>query len=179
MSSFDLEKQPLKFKLNAAFLFFCSIIISGFAIYWIATHVLPIYNHLSEHAIAIEVQYLAFGLFAVPPVMLVCLVGSISAFITGKRFSPRPKTFLAYFQKTMLYLTLIGFIAVAPIASIVTTIALKKNDYTSCSKLRKSGSAWQTFWVSHPAFCFKPDSFTEKNWPCKHLDGKQMCLRID
>ncbi|MFK3942581.1 hypothetical protein ACI2KC_13015 [Pseudomonas monteilii] len=179
MSSFDLEKQPLKFKLNAVAACFTSIVMGGFAVYWIATHVLPIYGRLSEHAIAIEVQYVAFGLFAAPPVMLLCLVGSLSAFRTGKRFSPRPKTFPHYFQSTMLYLSITGLIIVTPLASIITTLALKKNDYTSCPQLRKSGSAWQTFWVSHPGFCFKPDSFTEKNWPCKHIKGKQMCLSLD
>jgi hypothetical protein len=179
MSSFDLEKQPLKFKLNAIALFFSSILIGGFAVYWIATHVLPLYGRLSENAIVIEVQYPAFGLFSVPPVMLVCLIGSLSAFITGKRFSPRPRTFLHYFQTTMLYLFLIGLAIITPLASIITTIALNKHDYTSCPQLRKSGSAWQTFWVSHPAFCFKPDSFTEDNWPCKHMNGKKICLSLD
>jgi hypothetical protein len=179
MSPFDLEKQPLKFKIYALAFFFTSTIMCLFAVYWITAHVLPIYGRLSENAIIIEVQFLAFGLFSVPPAMLFFSVASLSAFITGKRFAPRPKTFLHYFQTMTLYLSLIGLGVITPLASIITTIALNKHDYTSCPQLRKSGSAWQTFWVSHPAFCFKPDSFTEDNWPCKHLNGKRMCLRLN
>ncbi|MQG91985.1 hypothetical protein F6X59_04660 [Pseudomonas sp. MN1F] len=122
---------------------------------------------------------MAFGLLMTPPVMLACVVASAFAIYTGERFAPHNKSAFGKLQTAMLKASVYSLIAVAPLAAILTTVALNKLDYTSFPQLRKSGSAWQTYWVSHPGFCFVPDSYTENRWPCKNAEGKQLCINMD
>jgi hypothetical protein len=165
--------------LRAALTFLVCAGVGIFAAYWLFSHIWPIYGKLSQQAFAIEVPYMAFGLLMAPPVMLACTVASAYAIWTGKRFAPPSKSALAKFQAGMLRASVYALIVVAPLAAILTTVALNKLDYTSCPQLRKSGSAWQTYWVSHPGFCFAPDSYTENKWPCKNVDGKKLCINMD
>lgn len=179
MTPSKCSTESLKFRLRAALTLLICAVIGVFSTYWLIAHVVPIYGQLWRQASAIEVQYMAFGLLMAPPVMLVCVVASAFAIYTGKRSDPPTKSGLAKFQTGMMKASVYSLIVLAPLAGIITTIALNKLDYTSCPQLRNSGSAWQTYWVSHPGFCFVPDSYTENRWPCKMVDGKKLCLNMD
>ncbi|MBA6116802.1 MULTISPECIES: hypothetical protein [Pseudomonas] len=119
---------------------------------------------------------MAFGLLMAPPVMLACVIASAFAICTGKKFAPPAKSGLAKFEAGMMKTSVYALVLIAPSAAIATTLTLNALDYTTCPQLRKSGSAWQTYWVSHPGFCFVPDSYTENGWPCKMVDGKNYAL---
>jgi len=179
MTASTLSFETIKFRLLAALTLVICAGVGVFSVYWLITHVLPIYGQLWRQASAIEVPYMAFGLLMAPPVMLACTVASAFAICTGKKFAPPNKSALAKLQTGMLKASVYSLIVVAPLAAILTTVALNKLDYTSCPQLRKSGSAWQTYWVSHPGFCFVPDSYTDNRWPCKHVDGKKLCINMD
>jgi len=73
--------------------------------------------------------------------------------------------------KTLLY--------VVPAVMILTTVALLARGYSPCPKLLISGSAWQLFWVNDDRVCFKPDHYINDNWPCKVIDGKDVCVQVD
>jgi len=179
MTVSTLSFESIKFRLLAALTLLICTGAGLFSIYWLIAHVLPIYGKLWRQASAIEVPYMAFGLLMAPPVMLACTVASAFAICTGKRFAPTSKSGLAQFQTCMLKISVYSLIVVAPLVAIITTVALNTLDYTICPQLRKSGSAWQTYWVSHPGFCFIPDSYTENKWPCKNADGKKLCINMD
>lgn len=147
-----------------------------FSAYWLIAHVLPIYGQIWRQASAIEVPYMAFGLLMAPPVMLARVIASAFAICTGKKFAPPAKSGLAKFETGMMKTSVYALVLIAPSAAIATTLTLNALDYTTCPQLRKSGSAWQTYWVSHPGFCFVPDSYTENGWPCKMVDGKNYAL---
>ncbi|MCE0848880.1 MULTISPECIES: hypothetical protein [Pseudomonas] len=169
----------IKFRLLASLTFLICASVGIFSAYWLIAHVLPIYGQLWRRASAIEVPYMAFGLLMAPPVMLACTVASAFAIWTGKKFAPSSKSGLAQFQTGMMKASVYSLIILAPVAAIITTVALNTLDYTICPQLKKSGSAWQTYWVSHPGFCFTPDSYTENNWPCKRTDGKKLCINMN
>ena len=177
LNSADIKS--IKFRLSALLTLLICASIGLFAIYWIISHVLPIYGQMWRRASVIEVPYMAFSLLMTPPVMLACAVASAFAICTGERFAPPSKSAFAKLQTGMLKASVYSLIVIAPLAAIMTTVALNKLDYTGCSQLRKSGSAWQTYWVSHPGFCFVPDSYTENRWPCKNVDGKKFCINMD
>lgn len=178
MTASALSFESIKFRLLAALTLSICAGVGVFSVYWLIAHVLPVYGQLWRRAPAIEVPYMAFGLIMAPPVMLACIVASAFAICTGKRFSPASKSALAKFQTGMLKASIYSLIVIAPLAAILTTVALNKLDYTNCPQLRKSGSAWQTYWVSHPGFCFAPDSYTENGWPCKNVEGKTLCINM-
>ncbi|MCU0124928.1 hypothetical protein N8H41_13200 [Pseudomonas vlassakiae] len=179
MTANTLSFESLKFRLLAALTLLICAGVGVFSVYWLIAHVLPIYGQLWRQASAIEVPYMAFGLLMAPPVMLACVIASAFAICTGERFAPPAKSVFGKFQAAMLKASVYSLIVVAPLTAILTTVALNKLDYTSCPQLRKSGSAWQTYWVSHPGFCFVPDSYTENRWPCKNVNGKKMCINMD
>ncbi len=68
---------------------------------------------------------------------------------------------------------------VAPAGAILTTLALLGKGYSPCPRLLISGSAWQLFWVSDERVCFKPDHYINDNWPCKVINGKDVCVQVD
>lgn len=179
MNSNNPTFASIKFRLLAALTLLLCATVGVFATYWLITHVLPIYGQMWRRASAIEVPYMAFGLIMAPPVMLACTVASAFAIWTGKRYDPPEKSALAKLQTGLMRASVYSLIGLAPLTAISTTIALNALDYTTCPQLRKSGSAWQTYWVNHPGFCFKPDSYTENRWPCKNIDGKKLCINMD
>ncbi len=178
MTSASSETGSIAFRLRAALTLLICASVGLFAVYWLITHVLPIYGQMWRLASVIEVPYMAFGLLMAPPVMLACVVASAFAICTGERFAPHNKSVFGKFQTAMLKASVYSLIVVAHLAAILTTVALNKLDYTSCPQLRKSGSAWQTYWVSHPGFCFVPDSYTENRWPCKNVEVKKLCINM-
>jgi len=119
-----------------------------FSTYWLIAHVLPIYGQIWRQASAIEVPYMAFGLLMAPAVMLACVVASAFAICTGKKFAPRARSGFAIFETGMMKASVYALVVIAPLAAIATTLTLNALDYTTCPQLRKSGSAWQTYWVS-------------------------------
>lgn len=179
MISTNLTFTSIKFRLLATLTLLICATVGIFSTYWLISHVLPIYGQMWRRASAIEVPYMAFGLLMAPPVMLACTVASGFAICTGKRFEPPKKSALAKFQTGMMKASVYSFIGLAPLSAIFTTVALNALDYTTCPQLRKSGSAWQTYWVNHPGFCFKPDSYIQNRWPCKNIDGKKLCINMD
>ncbi|ANY86664.1 MULTISPECIES: hypothetical protein [Pseudomonas] len=179
MTSTPPALTALSFRLRAGLTFLICAGVGIFAVYWLIAHVLPIYGQLWRRASAIEVPYLAFGLLMAPPIMLSCSLAAAYAFWTGKKFNPPKKSGLARFETSMIKTSVYVLVLLAPLIAVITTVALNTLNYTSCPQLRKSGSAWQTYWVIHPGFCFKPDSYTENDWPCKQVDGKTLCINMD
>lgn len=70
-------------------------------------------------------------------------------------------------------------VIVAPAMITLTTATLSAKGYWSCPKLRISGSGWQMFWVNDERVCFKPDHYINDNWPCKAINGRDVCVQVD
>jgi len=172
----NLPSQSTHYRISGALLALTCSMMGPISVYWIATLIQPIYKNLWHHTHMVEVQYMAFGLIGAPSILLYGITGGLYAALTGKRFAPKSKSWLGRFEYSMLWITACALIALTPLAALSTTAALKLQHYESCPALRKSGSSWQTFWVSNPDFCFTPDRFTEDDRPCKTQHGHDMCL---
>ncbi|WP_258195135.1 hypothetical protein [Pseudomonas japonica] len=149
------------------------------SIYWLWTHIIPIYGRIYRDALVVETPYLAYGLLMVPPVAVLGTVGILSCAFTGRQFNPPNKSFLFRFQTLMLKSSVYTLVYAVPAIAILTTLALLMRDYSPCPKLLISGSAWQLFWVNDDRVCFKPDHYINDNWPCKIVNGKDVCIQVD
>lgn len=98
---------------------------------------------------------------------------------TGRKFDPPKGSWLYRLQVLAFWLTVKIAVYVMPATAILTTLTLLATGYTTCSQLRKSSSNWQVFWVNDSRFCFKPDFFNDDKWPCKKVNGKDICLPLD
>jgi hypothetical protein len=114
MTSTSSDSGSIAFRLRAFLTLLICASIGLFAIYWLITHVLPIYGQMRRLASAIEVPYMAFGLLMAPPVMFACVVASAFAICTGERFAPSAKSVLGKLQNAMLKASVYSLIAVAP-----------------------------------------------------------------
>jgi hypothetical protein len=168
-----------KLRLIAAVAVPFMLLVGAFSLYWLWTHILPLYGRLLRNAPVVETPYLAFCLLMAPPVVLICAVGGAIAFWTGKKFDPPTHSSLFRFQNLMIASSIKIILYVVPALMILTTLALLARGYSPCPKLLVSGSAWQLFWVNDDRVCFKPDRYINDNWPCKTINGKDVCIQVD
>ncbi|MCZ0950259.1 MULTISPECIES: hypothetical protein [Pseudomonas syringae group] len=171
--------HPLVFRLIALALIISVTTVGVFSIYWLWERVIPLYGRIYRNAPVVEVPYLAFALLMAPPAVLIAVIGSSFALCTGKKFDPPNNSFLHRFQSLMIYLSVKVITYVVPAIIVITTILLLMRDYTPCSKLRISGSAWQLFWVNDERVCFKPTRYINDNWPCKMVGDQEYCIQVD
>ncbi len=173
------ELSPLKIRLLAVGMIIAMLLVAGYSIYAYINYLLPLYDRLLRGAPVVETPYLAFGLLMAPPAVAILLVGCVICAWTGKKFDPPAGSSLHRFQTLMFGLALKTLLYVVPAVMILTTLALLGRGYSPCSKLLISGSAWQLFWVNDERVCFKPDHYINDNWPCKVIDGKDVCIQVD
>jgi len=175
----SLELTPVKFRLLAIVFIIMLLLVGGFSVYAYAHYLLPLYGRLYRAAPVVETPYLAFGLLMAPPALAILLVGTATCALTGKKFDPPLGSRLHRFQTLMFALSLKTLFYIVPAVMILTSGALLARGYTPCSKLLISGSAWHLFWVNDERVCFKPDHYINDNWPCKVIDGKDICVQVD
>ena len=171
--------SPLKMRLLAVGMFIVLLLVGAVSLYAYTNYLFPLYGRLLRGAPVVETPYLAFGLLMAPPALAILLIGSAICAWTGKKFDPPPASRLHRFQALMFGISIKTLIHVVPAVMILTTGALLARGYTPCSKLLISGSAWQLFWVNDDRVCFKPDHYINDNWPCKVIDGKDVCVQVD
>ncbi|BBH46033.1 hypothetical protein KU43P_25100 [Pseudomonas sp. KU43P] len=171
--------SPLKVRLLALTMIVAFLLVGAMSLYAYIYYLFPLYDRLLRSAPVVETPYLAFGLLMAPPALAILLLGSAFCAWTGKKFDPPPASRLHRFQTLMFGLSLKTLLYVIPAVMILTTVALLARGYSPCSKLLISGSAWQLFWVKDERVCFKPDHYINDNWPCKVIDGKDICVQVD
>lgn len=171
--------SPLKIRLLAVGMIAAMLLVGAISVYAYLNYLFPLYGRLLRGAPVVETPYLAFGLLMAPPALAILLVGSAICAWTGKKFDPPPASRLHRFQTQMFGLSLKTLLYVVPAVMILTTAALLARGYSPCPKLLISGSAWQLFWVNDDRVCFKPDHYINDNWPCKVINGKDVCIQVD
>lgn len=171
--------SPLKLRLLAVGMIATFLLVGAISVYAYIHYLFPLYGRLLRGAPVVETPYLAFGLLMAPPALAILLVGSTICAWTGEKFDPAPGSRLHRFQTLMFGVSLKTLIYVVPAVMVLTTVALLARGYSPCSKLLISGSAWQLFWVNDERVCFKPDHYINDNWPCKVIDGKDVCVQVD
>lgn len=173
------QPSPLKLRLIALVLGLSMLAVGTASVYGLATDVLPLFGRLYRSAPVVETSYL--GLFLLAPVAVTPLivVACVSAIWHGEKFDPPRESRLFRFQVQSLQATLRSMLYVSPALAVLITAVLLARDYSPCSKLLISGSAWQLFWVNDDRLCFKPDFYIEDHWPCKRVDGKDVCIQVD
>lgn len=178
-TSYSLEPSPNKIRLFAAILIPILLTAGVLACYWTWHGVLPIYGRLYRNALVIETPYLFFWLLMAPPGLLALIIGLVISAVTGKSFDPPKSSGLFKFQSFMFAASFKILVYIIPFAIVVTTALLIAKGYSPCSKLLVSGSAWQVVWVNNDRVCFKPDHYINDNWPCKIMDKKDVCIRVE
>jgi len=168
-----------KIRLLAVGMIVVFLLVGAMSVYAYLNYLFPLYGRLLRGAPVVETPYLAFGLLMAPPALAILLVGSAICAWTGKKFDPSPASQLHRFQTLMFGISIKTLIYVVPAVMVLTTGALLARGYTPCSKLLISGSAWQLFWVNDERVCFKPDHYINDNWPCKVINGKDVCIQVD
>jgi hypothetical protein len=183
MTSYFYGKNsiPLSAKFRALALLFAagSLALGILSGYFIWQDLVPIFGRIYRNAVIVETPYMAFGLLMAPPLSILMTFGSIAAAATGRKFDPPKESPLFKPQSVLLKCSIYILLYVTPTMAIGTTFALKMKDYTPCPKLLISGSAWQLFWVNDEGACFKPDHYINGNWPCKRVEGKEICIQAD
>lgn len=173
------EPTVVKIRVLAVIMIIGLLLVGAISVYAYIHYLFPLYGRLLRGAPVVETPYLAFGLLMAPPALAILLVGSAICAWTGKKFDPPPASRLHRFQTLMFGLSLKTLLYVVPAVMVLTTLALLARGYSPCSKLLISGSAWQLFWVNDERVCFKPDHYINDNWPCKVIDGKDVCVQVD
>ncbi|NWC80498.1 MULTISPECIES: hypothetical protein [Pseudomonas] len=170
---------PNQLRLLALGFAIALILAAALTIYSFWNHLLPIYGRLYRNAPVVETPFLAFGLLMAPPTIIIGLVAMAVCIWSGAKFDPTPGSRLFNFQNRMFNLSFKTLIYVVPSTILITTLILFLRGYTPCPKLLISGSSWQIFWVNDEHVCFKPDHYINDNWPCKVVDGKEVCVQVD
>jgi len=170
---------PAQLRLLALGFAVALLLAAALTLYSFWNHLLPIYGRLYRDAPIVETPFLAFGLLMAPPAIIIGLVAMVFCIWKGTKFDPTPGTKLHAFQGIMFSISIKTLIYVVPTTIILTALVLLMRGYSPCPKLLISGSSWQLFWVNSDAFCFTPDHYINDNWPCKIVDGKDVCIHAD
>ncbi|MGE8046494.1 hypothetical protein ACQKO6_20200 [Pseudomonas monteilii] len=178
-SSPSSQPSPLGLRLIAGALGLGMLAVGAASAYWLVVDVLPLFGRIYRHAPIVETPYLGFFLLAPLAITPLIVVACASALWRGEKFDPPRGSRLFRFQVQSLQATLRSMLYVSPALAVLTTAILLARDYSPCSKLLISGSAWQLFWVNDDRLCFKPDFYIEDHWPCKRVDGKDVCIQVD
>ncbi|TDF86151.1 hypothetical protein E1573_00850 [Pseudomonas sp. H9] len=173
------ERSPLLFRLAALFTCLFTATLGLLSAYWLKNDVLPLFSSLFRNVPIVITPYLGFMLIAMCTVSPILVITSAYACWHAKKFDPPSNTRLYRFQYNSYKLTLWSMICIAPVLAILVTLALWAKGYTPCQKLLISGSAWKVYWVNDERVCFKPDHYINDNWPCKVIDGKDVCVQVD
>lgn len=173
------ERSPRLFRL-VTLLFGLSVVTLGFlSVYWLGNDVFPLFGRIFRNAPIVETPYLGFMLIAMCTVTPILVITSAYACWHAKKFDPPSNTRLFRFQHNSYKLTLWSMVYLAPALAILVTLTLWMRGYIPCQKLLISGSAWQVYWVNDNRYCFKPDSYSNEKWPCKHVGNKNICIQVD
>lgn len=172
-------RSPILFRLTAIGLMLSMLAMGALAVYALWTDIVPLYGRIYRNAPVVETPLKAFFMIAFIPLGPCLIVASLIAAWTGRKFDPPKTSWLHGFQLRSLQLTVVLMVIVASTMIALTTATLSAKDYWSCPKLRISGSGWQMFWVNDERVCFKPDHYINDNWPCKAIDGRDVCVQVD
>lgn len=172
-----IELSPAKTRLGGIGIILIALAIGSITLITYIYYLYPMFDRMYRNAAIVETPYMAFGLLAAPPLVVLTLIIGATCLWTGKKFDPPPRSKLDALQILMLKTGVRTLIFATPTAVLLTTITLHFKGYTTCSKLRISNSNWHVYWVDSERFCFVPDAFTDDNWPCKNVGSRSVCLR--
>ncbi|MBA6116800.1 MULTISPECIES: hypothetical protein [Pseudomonas] len=173
------ERSPHLFRLVAFITCLFTIAMGLLSGYWLINDVLPLFGKLLSNAPLVITPYLGFMLIGMCTVSPILVITTAYACWRAKKFDPPTHSLLFKFQYYSYKLTLWSMIGMAPAIAILVTLGLWGKGYTPCQKLLISGSAWKVYWVNDAQYCFKPDSYTSDNQPCKRVGDKNICLQAD
>ncbi|WP_236692889.1 hypothetical protein [Pseudomonas sp. 10-1B] len=176
---FHGNPSPLRIRLVASAFIPFAVIAFCLSVYWLGHDIFPLYGRIYRDAPIVETPYLGFFLLMGIPGLIYLIVAATIAIWQGKKFNPPRDSKLSKFQSFMLRASIKTAVILAPALIIITTLILMSRNYTPCPKLLLSGSAWQLFWVNDESACFKPDHYINDHWPCKVIDGKDICVKAD
>lgn len=175
--SSPIEIDLAKFRVIAAIVIPGMAFVAGLVVYQAWTEFYIFYNALKQNAPVINWSFTAFVMLIIVP-MLVLMVPAMSmAAWTGDKFNPNQGSFLYALQVFAIKATLYGMISIFPISIISTIIFSLYSGYSHCPELTRRNSG-MSLWVNDECFCFKPDYYINRNWPCKNINGKEVCIEI-
>lgn len=173
------ERLSIRLRCVAAVFAFGMGIIGIFSFYFLMTKIYSLYARLYRNALVVETPYLIFSLLMAPPAATLFVVAGISSVFTGRKFDPPKWSPLFKFSTLTLATSAYTFIYIVPAVVTLTTATLYLRGYTSCPELWIAGSAWDVLWVNDDHLCFKPDHYINDNWPCKKINGRDVCVPLD
>ena len=174
-----VEVSRYKLRLIVAPLIPGTLYMFAAASYFLWTDLRPVYTRLYRSAPVVEVPFLAFGLLPILPLSIFLITVAVVSAWTGRTFDPARDSPLYIFQNFMLSISVKTFSYLVPIAIISSFIALLSGGYAICTELAISGAKRKLFWVNDERVCFKPDHYINDNWPCKIVNGKDVCIQVD
>lgn len=173
------ERSPCLFRLVAFITCLLTAALGFLSARWLASDILPLFGSLFTDTPIVVTPYLGFMLIAMCTVSPILIITSAYACWRAKKFDPPINSRLYRFQYQSYKLTLWSMICIAPALAILVTLGLWAKGYTPCQKLLISGSAWKVYWVNDARYCFKPDSYTDDNQPCKRIGDKNVCVQFE
>jgi len=173
------QKLSAKTRIIAtAFIPFMLFMIS-LSLHWLIKFLIQLYGRLQREALIVETQYIVFVFLAALPIFALVTISAIVAAYTGKKFDPPKGSALFKFQNLMFTVAFKTLIYLVPAAVIIITLILLAKGYSPCGKLYIPGTTRQIYWVNDDRACFKPDHYINDNWPCKIVNGKDVCIPVD
>lgn len=175
--SYRAEPVPAKFRMIAAILVPGAAFLAGILIHQAWTEAYIFYGALKRDAPVIKEPYTAFVMLIILPMLILLIPAMSIAAWTGKKFDPSQGSFLYTLQIFALKATIYGMASILPTTIALTIIFSSISDYSRCPELTH-GKRGTSLWVNDECFCFKPDYHINRNWPCKTINGKEVCIEI-
>lgn len=179
LRSHFIEIPAYKLRLAVAPLILGSLYMLVMSPYFLWTDLSPLYTRLYRGAPVVEAPPLAFGLIPSLPLSVYLIVATTVAAWTGRKFDPTRNSNLWLFQKIILAILVKTITHLMPAVLTLTVVALIAGGYTTCSELAISSAQRKLFFVNDQRVCFKPDHYINDNWPCKTVNGKDICIQVD
>lgn len=173
------ETLSFKARLAVTALIPATLFLIFLSLYFISIFLIPLYERLYRGAAVIETPYIIFALIGALPIFALGTVAVIIAASTGRKFNPEKGSRLFKFQHLMFAAAIKTLLYLVPAAIIITTLLLLARGYWPCGKLYIPDSFRQLYWVNDERVCFKPDHYINDNWPCKIVNGKDVCIQVD